>query len=271
MAVRLFSGDKEYNMCRQVLRALKRNHSHVVPLDQLAGLAQEEDLNSDPQIFALSIEEVADGFFLDEEISNFENIDVLDITDVNRLKFMREVLRARSENLETDKTIKEVFWVKFKFPDDALFLLCGLGTYGSAGLSVEWKGTYVTLKAYLLQLKSEGYVTSIDDVEEFTDRELMSFWQDEQSPSIELDSAAKNLPATISNKKSHGFEDLQELELKEFLTLTGKNMHSLAVELALSAPKVHYWLHNCVTKVIFDKEYKVRTIILVREKIVYEA
>ena len=63
--------------------------------------------------------------------------------------------------------------------------------------------------------------------------------------------------------------EMMELDLTNFLSHTGKNVHSFSVELGLSPPKVHYWKHNCKCMVSFegDQVHKIR---LVKEKVVYE-
>lgn len=62
---------------------------------------------------------------------------------------------------------------------------------------------------------------------------------------------------------------MRTLELADYLELTGKNVHGLAVELGLSPPKVHYWFHNTTCMIKFDDYRRVHEMRLMREKVVY--
>lgn len=124
--------------------------------------------------FPVFVEDVASPCFCDSELSAILGVEPPQITDGQRLQYMRELLEERIEKPMGDEP--SAHWEEIAVSPHQSLYCCALVHIEGYTPVTSWWGAFLSLDEFYKSLAKSGYVTCKQDVAQFSDEFLMRQW-----------------------------------------------------------------------------------------------
>jgi hypothetical protein len=168
--------DKATALADEVAAGIRDGGYAPESFDALCSEIETDEPPASFELFAVSVDDVAQWRFNDSELCEHFDIDKQQTTEQLKLQYMRELLIAAIES--PNENTSSAHWEEITLTSNAPLFCCALVHIERYEPITCWYGAYLSLDDFYIDLRLADFVLREPDVVSLSDERLLTYWTD---------------------------------------------------------------------------------------------